>query len=64
MPIPATSRERFWTVRAFGWYWYFLATPSLMLDRRAGSATLEVPFTESQESTPNVRRARGQNESS
>jgi hypothetical protein len=31
---------------AFGWYWYFLATPSLILDRPADSATLEVPFTE------------------
>src|ERR1700730_17708939 len=40
-------RECFWTARAFGWYWYFLATPSLILDRRAGSATLEVPLTES-----------------
>src|SRR5947207_15652350 len=28
------------------WYWYFLATPSLILDRPAGSATLEVPSCE------------------
>ena len=42
-----------------GWYWYFLATPSLMLDRPAGSATLEVPFTESQESTPDVSSRKG-----
>jgi len=27
------------------WYWYVLAIESLILDRRAGSATLEAPST-------------------
>ena len=35
-------RGCFKTTCTSDWYWYFLATPSLILDRPAGSATLEV----------------------
>src|ERR1700731_3274691 len=46
MPIPTTSVRALLDRARLGWYWYFLATPSLILDRPAGSATLEVPSCE------------------